>query len=92
MPAPAPEVALDDGAADGWVGETTGPHAVVDGDQPVATNGPVATDADDDDPFMAELRRAVHDREPLGPGPDEDPDAYDGDLSPSARFRLRRKR
>lgn len=61
--------------------------------------------AGDDDPFLAELRRAVSDDKPLGPredeppgdGPDQDDDGFDlfakGDDDPS-RFgsRLRRKR
>ncbi len=52
-----------------------------------------------DDPFMAELRRAVDDPEPLGPRDDRadldawgrDGDIYDGDKR-SARFRRRRQR
>ena len=46
-----------------------------------------------DDPFLAELRRAVVDPEPLGPRADEDEDGevFDQDLA-SARFRRRRRR
>lgn len=62
------------------------------GDEPA----PVAITAEEeDDPFLAELRRAVTDTEPLGPrdhqdlpGPSDDHD----DAVPSGRFRLRRGR
>jgi DivIVA domain-containing protein len=50
---------------------------------------------DDGDPFLAELRRAVTDTEPLGPRDVDHPPVRaeddDGEL-PSARFRLRRGR
>lgn len=50
---------------------------------------------DDEDPFLAELRRAVTDTEPLGPRDVDHPpvrdEDHDGEL-PSARFRLRRGR
>ena len=48
----------------------------------------------DDDPFLAELRRAVTDTEPLGPRDHDDVAAHhehDDDL-PSGRFRIRRGR
>jgi len=57
--------------------------------------------AEEDDPFLAELRRAVTDPEPLGPRDhvvrqegesEEDVELYDQDLAPSTRFRLRRRR
>ena len=50
----------------------------------------------DDDPFLAELRRAVDDPEPLGPR-DDDPvwaegaQLYDQDITGSGRFRRRRR-
>lgn len=49
-----------------------------------------------DDPFLAELRRAVIDPEPLGPrhgddDEDEDGEVFDQDMA-SARFRRRRRR
>lgn len=51
---------------------------------------------DDDDPFLAELRRAVTDPEPLGPRDHVAEAPYEGgdrhDAVPSARFRLRRGR
>ena len=56
---------------------------------------------DDGDDFMAELRRAVNDPEPLGPrdhvpdldnGERDEHDLYDDDLTSSGRFRLRRRR
>jgi hypothetical protein len=57
---------------------------------------PVPSSDDEDDPFLAELRRAVTDTEPLGPR-DVDPvpqrdDDDDDDAMPSGRFRLRRSR
>jgi cell division initiation protein len=57
---------------------------------------PVPSGDDEDDPFLAELRRAVTDTEPLGPR-DVDPvpqrdDDDDDDAMPSGRFRLRRSR
>jgi len=71
-----------------------------------ADGGADAESGEDDDPFMAELRRAVTDNEPLGPRDDADePDtevqtegatdsALHDDLDASRRFgsRLRRKR
>lgn len=54
-----------------------------------------ATVHDDDDPFLAELRRAVTDTEPLGPRDEADlvdvDDEHD-EAVPSGRFRLRRGR
>jgi DivIVA domain-containing protein len=50
---------------------------------------------DDEDPFLAELRRAVTDTEPLGPRDVDHPPVRDEDDDgelPSARFRLRRGR
>jgi len=54
------------------------------------------------DPFLAELRRAVTDTEPLGPREEDESgeagsedgiaELYDQDLGPSSRFRLRRRR
>ncbi len=48
------------------------------------------------DPFLAELRRAVTDEEPLGPRDDDDPPldltGLDNRGAPSARFRRRRRR
>lgn len=56
----------------------------------------VPPSADEDDPFLAELRRAVTDPEPLGPR-DHEAEAPKGaddhdDAVPSGRFRLRRGR
>jgi cell division septum initiation protein DivIVA len=51
--------------------------------------------ADDDDPFLAELRRAVTDTEPLGPRDDDDLSGLFSSAEeavPSGRFRLRRGR
>ncbi len=50
----------------------------------------------DDDPFLAELRRAVEDPEPLGPRNDdpvwaEGAQLYDQDITGSGRFRRRRR-
>lgn len=50
----------------------------------------------DEDPFLAELRRAVDDPEPLGPRDDEDVWAdtgplFDQDITASGRFRRRRR-
>ena len=50
----------------------------------------------DDDPFLAELRRAVDDPEPLGPRNDdpvwaEGAQLYDQDITGSGRFRRRRR-
>lgn len=59
-------------------------------------SGPVPSFTDDDDPFLAELRRAVTDPEPLGPRDDHVEVPEDGgdpdDATPSGRFRLRRGR
>src|SRR5204862_1466768 len=62
-------------------GESTGPHDAVagDADEPAWREG----DGTADDPFLAELRRAVSDTEPLGPrdhevvAQDDDGDAGD---------------
>lgn len=104
-PAPAPHD--QDAEADGPT-----PRAVDGEPADEAGAGDAATDESsgsdapgDDDPFLAELRRAVSDDKPLGPredeppgdGPDQDDDGFDlfakGDDDPS-RFgsRLRRKR
>jgi hypothetical protein len=51
-------------------------------------------DEPDDDPFLAELRRAVTDTEPLGPRDDEPTQehrAFEDDPD-RGRFRLRRNR
>lgn len=53
------------------------------------------TGDDEDDPFLAELRRAVTDTEPLGPRDHEELPGHAGDHDdavPSGRFRLRRGR
>ena len=49
--------------------------------------------ATDDDPFLAELRRAVDDPEPLGPRPEvsRDPADRDDELTPAGRFKRRRR-
>lgn len=48
--------------------------------------------ADEDDPFLAELRRAVTDSEPLGPRAEGDDGAlYDQDVAAAAMFRRRRR-
>ncbi len=52
--------------------------------------------AAESDPFLAELRRAVTDDEPLGPRNEDEPSldltGHDSRLAPSARFRRRRRR
>jgi DivIVA domain-containing protein len=55
---------------------------------------PVSVDPLDDDPFLAELRRAVTDDSPLGPRDESLPTSFspDEDAVPSGRFRLRRGR
>jgi DivIVA domain-containing protein len=57
-------------------------------------SGPHQAVAEDEDPFLAELRRAVTDTEPLGPRDDDQLFAPGGDddAVPSGRFRLRRGR
>lgn len=50
----------------------------------------------DDDPFLAELRRAIEDPEPLGPRDDDavwadGAQLYDQDITASGRFRRRRR-
>jgi DivIVA domain-containing protein len=57
-------------------------------------SGPHQAVAEDEDPFLAELRRAVTDTEPLGPRDDDALFAPGGehDAVPSGRFRLRRGR
>lgn len=57
----------------------------------------LSTDGDDDDPFIAELRRAVDDPEPLGPRDDDDEWVDDASLGspedvPLGRRRRRRQR
>ena len=92
LPRPAPH---DDG-----VGEPTGAFDVL-ADEPVATaeeeaDEPRWRDEDDDDPFLAELRRAVVDTEPLGPRDadhEQAPGGYDDDdLSAGGFFRRGRRR
>ena len=76
-------------------------------DEPAAASeepAPVVTEASlDDDPFIAELRRAITDTEPLGPRDDDDADLEmapggdelrDGDLLDAGRLGslLRRRR
>jgi cell division septum initiation protein DivIVA len=64
----------------------------LDAPEAVTWNEPVT---DDDDPFLAELRRAVTDTEPLGPRDDDDLASMfssDEEAVPSGRFRLRRSR
>jgi cell division initiation protein len=79
-------------------GEDTGPHPVVvapdpDPGEPTGLFDALADDdGGTDDPFLAELRRAVTDTEPLGPREsrtDWDRDDEDDDRSPG-RFRRRR--
>ncbi len=67
-------------------------------DEPVEWRHAVISDEPDDDPFLAELRRAVTDTEPLGPRDDTDEPRYEGEgdthdpLGPPGRFRRRRTR
>jgi hypothetical protein len=54
------------------VADTPGlPTATVDGDEAAGGDSGDAGEAGDDDPFLAELRRAVNDDAPLGPRDDE---------------------
>ena len=87
-------------ADEGAFGEATGVYdALGDLDEDEDDGGSIEwadeTPADDD-PFLAELRRAVTDTEPLGPRDHEpEADAFDdssGDASGSRGFRLRRGR
>ncbi|HEV2768315.1 MAG TPA: DivIVA domain-containing protein [Acidimicrobiales bacterium] len=78
------------GAA-GEVGDTDADNA--DG---AASSESKVAGAIDDDPFLAELRRAVEDPEPLGPRDDdgvwaEETQLYDQDITASGRFRRRRR-
>ena len=50
----------------------------------------VLADAAADDPFLAELRRAVVDPEPLGPREGDDTELFDDEMA-SSRFRRRRR-
>lgn len=67
-------------------------------DEPVEWRRAVIGDRPDDDPFLAELRRAVTDTEPLGPRDDDDEAPYTGEvpavdaMAPPGRFRRRRAR
>jgi len=73
-------------------GDETGEHEALDWASP--TGGVDASLDDDDDPFLAELRRAVNDDAPLGPRDENLPLAFspDEDAVPSGRFRRRRGR
>ncbi|MDP8954473.1 MAG: DivIVA domain-containing protein [Actinomycetota bacterium] len=87
--------ATNDGAGNDGAAET----AAVEAPDAVARIEPRLPVEAVDDPFMAELRRAVDDPEPLGPRDERadldawgrDGDIYDGDKR-SARFRRRRQR
>ena len=78
------------------VSEPTGVYdldADEDDEEPLAWGAESAQE--DDDPFLAELRRAVTDTEPLGPRDENEPLASFGeteDDTPGGRFRLRRGR
>ena len=88
---------------DDEVGEPTGAFDVLADEQPAASepdDGPRWRDEpEDDDPFLAELRRAVGDTEPLGPR-DHEHDAAstpyqerdDEDADPGGFFRRGRRR
>lgn len=87
---PASRAPGDTGSA-GEVGDTDADTA--DGG---AGSGSEVAGAIDDDPFLAELRRAVEDPEPLGPRDDdavwaEGAQLYDQDITGSGRFRRRRR-
>jgi DivIVA domain-containing protein len=93
----------DEGASGGHAAEPGGPASEPTGvydaladedgdDQEVAWADALPAD---DDPFLAELRRAVTDTEPLGPRDENDPPLQfhePEDESPGGRFRLRRGR
>jgi cell division initiation protein len=81
---------LDDLLADD-AGEATGPHdALTDEEAEPAWREPGDTA---DDPFLAELRRAVSDTEPLGPRDhDETVVPDEGDAAESSGFLRRRRR
>lgn len=98
QPPDRPEAVLDpaDRADELRIGEPTGAYVAAgdddDGEEAVAWADEVPSD---DDPFLAELRRAVTDTEPLGPR-DHEPapasfDESEADTS-GGRFRLRRGR
>ena len=64
-----------------------------DDEEPLAWGAKPAPD--EDDPFLAELRRAVTDTEPLGPRDENEPPRSFGEAEddmPGGRFRLRRGR
>ena len=78
------------------VGEATGAYdALSDDDDEEEAVAWAEETPSDEDPFLAELRRAVTDTEPLGPR-DHEPQAAEYDDSPDdasgSRFRLRRGR
>jgi cell division initiation protein len=105
LPEPASAVAEpdepydhDDESGERSVGEPTGVYDVLSDDDAEDDEEAIAWAEEtpsDDDPFLAELRRAVTDTEPLGPR-DHDPSANPFDASEDdasgGRFRLRRGR
>ena len=89
------EAVLDDGDVIQWGGP--GPVQEVDEDVDEDVDDIVAGDASSVDPFIAELRRAVDDPEPLGPRDEpgewvEDADIYDRRRGEPIRSRRRRRR
>ncbi len=68
----APAAAVPEAAAEMPETEAGTPFDQADDAPPVAQTPPVAeSGSPDDDPFLAELRRAVNDEQPLGPRDDE---------------------
>jgi cell division initiation protein len=61
-------------------------------DEPVPEPDPVTIGEPDDDPFLAELRLAVTDEEPLGPRDSGPHEGTADEPFPTSRFRLRRGR
>ena len=89
------EAVFDDGDVIQWGGP--GAEHEVDEDVDEDVDEVVAGDASNDDPFIAELRRAVDDPEPLGPRDEpgewvEDADIYDRHRGEPIRSRRRLRR
>jgi DivIVA domain-containing protein len=86
---------VDTKTVDATAGQATLDWA--DGDGPATMQVPAAELLDDDDPYIAELRRAIVDPSPLGPRDDFEPDAamadfYGRELEDSRWKGFRRRR
>jgi hypothetical protein len=89
------KAAVDTKTVDATAGQATLDWA--DGDGPATMQVPAAELLDDDDPYIAELRRAIVDPSPLGPRDDFEPDAamadfYGRELEDSRWKGFRRRR